>query len=109
LERTYLTVDTLDKYKKEKPGLNQLLELISEISEKSNKVKWLVTSRNETYIRNILDKGKTGTTLSLELNAVSMAGAIKSYIDHKMLDLAARFKRTYADYKNSILKEVRQV
>jgi hypothetical protein len=109
LERAYLAVDALDECKKEEPGLNQLLELISEMSEKSNKVKWLVTSRNETYIGDILDKGKTGTTLSLELNAVSVAGAVKSYIDHKMLDLAARFERTYADCENSILKEVRQV
>jgi hypothetical protein len=81
--------------------------LISEISKKSNKVKWLITSRNETYIKNILDKNKIETILSLELNAVSIAGAVKSYIDHKILDLAIRFERTYADYENSILKEVR--
>src|SRR5271155_2132846 len=60
LERAYLAVDALDECKKEEPGLNQLLELISEMSEKSNKVKWLVTSRKETYIGNILDKSKTG-------------------------------------------------
>jgi len=109
LERAYLAVDALDECKKEEPGLKQLLELISEMSEKNNKVKWLVTSRNETYIENILDKSKTRTRLSLELNADSVAGAVKSYIDHKMLDLAARFERTYADCGNSILEEVRQV
>jgi hypothetical protein len=109
LKRAYLVVDALDKCKKEEPGLKQLLELISEISKKNNKVKWLVISRNETYIKNILNKSKIRTRLSLELNADSIAGAIKSYIDHKMLDLAVRFERTYADYENSILEEVRQV
>ena len=109
LERAYLAVDALDECKKEEPGLKELLELISEISEKNNKVKWLVTSRNETYIENIVDKNKTRTSLSLELNADSVAGAVKSYIDYKMRDLAARFERTYADCENSTLEEVRQV
>ena len=109
LERAYLAVDALDECKMEEPGLKQLLELISEISEKNNKVKWLVTSRNETYIENILDKSKTRTRLSLELNANSVASAVKSYIDHKMLDLAVRFGRIYADCESNILEEVRQV
>ena len=109
LERAYLAVDALDECKKEEPGLKELLELISEISEKNNKVKWLVTSRNETYIENIVDKNKTRTSLSLELNADSVAGAVKFYIDYKMRDLAARFGRTYADCENSTLEEVRQV
>ena len=109
LERAYLAVDALDECKKEEPGLKELLELISEISEKNIKVKWLVTSRNETYIENIVDKNKTRTSLSLELNADSVAGAVKFYIDYKMRDLVARFGRTYADCENSTLEEVRQV
>ena len=50
LERAYLVIDALDECRKEEPGLTELLELISEISEENHKVKWLVTSRNETYI-----------------------------------------------------------
>ncbi len=108
LKRAFLVVDALDECKRGEPGLEQLLQLISETA-KNDKIKWLVTSRNETYIRNILDRTKTGGVLSLELNADSVADAVQYYIDHKMLDLVARFERTYTDCENSILEEVRQV
>ncbi len=39
LERAYLVVDALDECRREELGLPQLLELISEISGKNNKVK----------------------------------------------------------------------
>ena len=52
------------------------------MSATNEKVKWLVTNRNETYI---FDKSKTKTRLSLKLNAAFVAGAVESYIDHKML------------------------
>lgn len=109
LERAYLVVDALDECKKEEPGQTQLLELISEVADTNSKVKWLVTSRNQDHIGNILEKTKTAARLSLELNANSVTGAVNSYISHKMLDLAARFETTYRDSDDSILAEVQQV
>ena len=109
LERACLAIDALDECRKDEPGLHQLLEFISEMADKNNKVKWLVTSRNEPHIGNILDRTEKGARLSLELNAGSVTGAVNSYIDHKMLDLAARFKSTYVGSEDVILEEVRQV
>jgi hypothetical protein len=39
LERAYLMINALDKCKREEPGLPQLLELISKMLRKHNKVK----------------------------------------------------------------------
>ncbi len=108
LDRVYLAVDALDECRKEEPGLGQLLELISEVADNNSHVKWLVTSRNQSHIGSLLDKCDRGARLSLELNADSVAGAVSSYIDHKMLDLAARFEHTYRDCDESVLQEIKQ-
>jgi hypothetical protein len=95
-KRAYLVIDALDECRREEPGLPQLLELISEMSGKNGKVKWLVSSRNEPEIETVLEEHTARTRLSLELNAESMARAIDAYIDCKMLELAKRYQKAYA-------------
>ena len=96
LERAYLVIDALDECRREEPGLPQLLELISEMSGKNDKVKWLVSSRNEPEIEAVLEEHTVRTRLSLELNAESVAGAVDAYIDCKMSELAERYRKAYA-------------
>ncbi|KAI8625445.1 hypothetical protein F5Y19DRAFT_265094 [Xylariaceae sp. FL1651] len=100
LERAYLVIDALDECKKEEPGLQQLLDLISETSGKNDKVKWLVSSRNEPDIEAVLEKHTTKTWLCLELNAASVTGAVDAYIDHKMSELAEKYRKAYAKRKD---------
>ena len=96
LERTYLMIDALDECRREEPGLPQLLELISEMSGKNDKVKWLVSSRNEPEIEAVLEEHTARTRLSLKLNAESVAGAVDAYINCKMSELAKRYRKAYA-------------
>ena len=106
LERTYLVIDALDECKREEPGLLQLLKLISEISEKNDKVKWLVSSRNEPEIENVLEESMIRTRLSLELNAQSVGSAVKVYIDYKLSELAKRYQKDYATSEHEQIKGV---
>jgi hypothetical protein len=120
LERAYLVIDALDECRREEPGLLQLLELISEMSGKNDKVKWLVSSRNEPEIEAVLEEHTARTRLSLELNAKSVAGAVDAYINCKMSELAQRYRKAYAArnvpkiheklqrVKDDVAKELRQ-
>jgi hypothetical protein len=105
LSRVYLIVDALDECRNEEPGLSQLLQLISEVSETYDKVKWLVSSRNLRDIETILEETKTRTRLSLELNAKSVASAVEAYIDYKMSGLAERYRKAYAARKDPGIHE----
>jgi hypothetical protein len=87
LQRAFLVIDALDECKQEEPGVTELLELISESVEENDKVKWLVTSRNENYIERILDPSKVRSRLSLELETHAVTGAVNAYIRHKVEDL----------------------
>lgn len=104
LRRAYLVIDALDECKDEKeggqPGLSQLLQLISDISEANDKVKWLVSSRNISDIETSLEENKARTRLSLELNSMSVGTAVEAYINHKMTGLAERYRKKYAAQKN---------
>jgi hypothetical protein len=103
--RVYLIVDALDECRNEEPGLPQLLQLISEVSETHDKAKWLVSSRNLRDIETILEENKTRTRLSLELNAKSVAGAVDAYIDYKMAGLTERYRKAYAARKDPGIHE----
>lgn len=78
------------------------MELISETSAKNDKVKWLVSinSWNDPEIKAIIDKHTTAIRLSLELNAQSVAGAVKVYINYKMTELAERYREVYGFRKD---------
>ena len=124
LQRAVLVIDGLDEckeFKTSKPqaGLENLLELIVATVKKTDKVKWLVSSRNIDIINDaLLDKDQTddeqqrqsgdGGQLEgeqssdlartrkyecLEVNRKSMERALNSYIDGKVEKLGARYLR----------------
>jgi hypothetical protein len=128
LERAVLVVDGLDEckdFKTSQPqaGLESLLELIVATVKETDKVKWLVSSRNIDIINEaLLDKDQTddeqqrqsgdGGQLEgeqssdlartrkykcLEVNRKSMERALKSYIDAKVKSLGAKYLRKPKD------------
>lgn len=83
LEETYLVVDALDECIADLP---KLLDLIIHSSSLSNRVKWLLSSRNELHIEKKLVSISAQARLSLELkdNADQVAHAVDVYIDKKL-------------------------
>ncbi|KAK3937094.1 hypothetical protein QBC46DRAFT_393463 [Diplogelasinospora grovesii] len=86
LKATYLVIDALDECVVDLP---KLLDFIVRIS--SDRVKWLLTSRNETNIEKKLRSDDRRTRLSLELkaNAMQVSRAVDMYIDDKLSGLEA--------------------
>ncbi|KAM7210765.1 Heterokaryon incompatibility protein (HET) domain containing protein, partial [Rhypophila decipiens] len=84
LKTTYLFVDALDECIVDLP---KLLEFAVRIS--SDRVKWLLTSRNEITIERKLRSEDKRTRLSLELkqNAMQVSHAVDMYIDDKLSGL----------------------
>ncbi|KAF6787049.1 hypothetical protein CSOJ01_15319 [Colletotrichum sojae] len=82
LQGVCLLVDALDECS---TGLKQLLMLMTETS-RSTSAKWLVSSRNWSQIEEQLRP--VAQSLSLELNAESVAAAVKFYIKHEVKELA---------------------
>ena len=89
LPRVYLLVDALDECDSE--SLEIFLKLLS-ASELSSKVKWVVTSRNETKIIEH-HRSHPAHEISLESNSPHVSEAVKSFIDFKVRELAVR--KTY--------------
>ncbi|KJZ70285.1 hypothetical protein HIM_10329 [Hirsutella minnesotensis 3608] len=87
-------VDALDECDRTKPGLDELIQLISDSISRSDKVKWLVSSRPEI---DVLAKLKTlnadtrdiSETL-VELDAQRLADPVDAYIKHKLDTLRDR-------------------
>ncbi|RYP12752.1 hypothetical protein DL767_011135 [Monosporascus sp. MG133] len=73
-ETVYLAVDALDECE---DGLPDLLSLIRESSLQENRLKWIVTSRNQVNVDESL-------ALSLKLNSEAVVRAIEVYIAHKV-------------------------
>jgi hypothetical protein len=91
LPRVYLMVDALDEC--EPQSLRAFLSLLTQdMSGLSRKVKWVVTSRNERRISEHLQCARPGYDTSLELNSSHVSEAVKSFIDIKVRELAARKK-----------------
>ncbi|KJZ70605.1 hypothetical protein HIM_09993 [Hirsutella minnesotensis 3608] len=98
-------IDALDECDRTKPGLNELIQLISDSISRSDKVKWLVSSRPEI---DVLAKLKTlnadnrdiSETL-VELDAQRLADPVDAYIKHKLDTLRDR-----RGYDKSVLAEV---
>ena len=100
--RVYLLVDALDEC--DNQSLKDFLTLLSqERSASSRKIKWVVTSRNEPIIREILQCAHLGHDTSLELNSSHVSQAVESFINLKVNDLAAR-----KEYKDELQISVRQ-
>lgn len=83
LRMTYLVVDALDECIADLP---RLLDLIICTSSSSNRIKWLLSSRNELHIEQRLKSIDVQARLSLELkqNAEQVARAVEVYIDEKL-------------------------
>ena len=94
LGRVFFVIDALDECKRGEPGLAQLLNLITETA-KNDKVKWLLSSRNEPEIKTFLGKGMTNVQLSLEVNSVAVGNAVNAYIDRKVSDLGEKHRTDY--------------
>jgi hypothetical protein len=111
LSPVILVVDALDECDRAKPGLDELIDLISESLRRSDKVKWLLSSQPEIDVLSRL-KSLTGDLRNIsenlvELDAQRLARPVDAYIDHKLTALRGR-----DGYDASILaeisKEVRQ-
>ncbi|KAK4220598.1 NACHT domain-containing protein [Podospora fimiseda] len=89
LKMTYLIIDALDECVTDRP---QLLDLIAKRSSNSSRVKWIVSSRNWPEIKEQFGMATQKATLSLELNAESVAEAVNAYIRHKVSQLSNRKK-----------------
>ena len=84
LKLTYLVINALDEYIVDLP---RLLDFVVRIS--SNRVKWLLSSRNEITIKRKLGSNNRRTRLSLKLkaNAIQVSQAVSMYIKDKLSDL----------------------
>ncbi|GAB1312028.1 Beta transducin-like protein HET-E2C [Madurella fahalii] len=84
LKATYLVVDALDECVVDLP---KLLDLVVRVS--SDRVKWLLSSRNEITIERKLRSDDKRTRLNLELkaNAMQVSYAVNLYIDDKLSGL----------------------
>lgn len=94
LGRVYFVIDALDECKREEPGLVQLLNLITETA-KNDKVKWLLSSRNEPEIKPFLGKDTTNVQISLEVNSAAVENAVNAYIDSKVSALGEKYRTDY--------------
>jgi hypothetical protein len=86
LSPVYFAVDALDECDQTKPGLEELIQLISTSFTLSDKVKWLVSSRPVVGVHAKLKNRDTSRTL-VELDAQSLEGPVNAYIDHKLFTL----------------------
>ena len=100
LSTTYLMIDALDECVTDRP---KLLELIAKQSSGSSRVKWVVSSRNWPDIEAQLEPAGHKTSLSLELNAKSVAAAVKIFVHQKVGQLAKE-KRWKIEIQQAVLQ-----
>lgn len=102
LSTTYLIVDALDECVTD---LSKLLSFIAKQSSVSSRVKWIVSSRNWPDIEEELERAEHKTRLSLELNAGSVAAAVKIFIAQKTRQLA-QDKRYTPELEDKVLQHL---
>jgi hypothetical protein len=103
LGTTYMIIDALDECTIDR---TKLLEFIAQQSSTSNRVKWLVSSRNWPEIEVQLDRAGHKVKLSLELNAKSVAAAVDVFIQQKV-DQLAEEKRYKTEVRHAVLQHLR--
>ncbi|KAJ4864454.1 WD domain, g-beta repeat domain-containing protein [Trichoderma breve] len=91
LSPVLFVVDALDECNREKPGLNELLDLISKSIKRSDKVK----------LKNLTVSSPNNSENLVELDAQRLARPVDAYIDHKLTALRGR-----DGYDASILAEI---
>lgn len=80
--------------------LTEFLELIRQ-SSSSSAIKWLVSSRNEINVQDVLLNTEHKSVISLELNSESVSAAIKTYIYYQV-QLLSKEKRYQQNTTDSI-------
>ncbi|KAF2022778.1 NACHT-domain-containing protein [Setomelanomma holmii] len=100
LSATYLIINALDECATDLP---KLLSFIAKQSSASSRVKWVVSSRNWPDIEEELEQAEHKTRLSLELNAESVAAAVKIFVKQKMHELAQE-KRYTPEVEDKVLQ-----
>jgi hypothetical protein len=102
LSTTYLIIDALDECVTDQA---KLLRFIATQSSASSRVKWIVSSRNWPDIEEELERAEHKTRLSLELNAESVAAAVKVFIQQKVCQLAQE-KRYTPKVQSAVLQHL---
>lgn len=102
LSTTYLIIDALDECVIDLP---RLLAFIAKQSSASSRVKWIVSSRNWPEIEEELECAEHKMRLSLELNAESVAAAVKTFIQQKVSQLAQE-KRYMPEVEHAVLQHL---
>ncbi|KAF2028156.1 WD40 repeat-like protein [Setomelanomma holmii] len=100
LGKTYLVIDALDECVSDR---RKLLNFVATHSSKSDRVRWIASSRNWPDIEEQLAQAVQKSNLSLELNAESIATAVNIFIQHKVDQLAAE-KQYSPQLRNSVLQ-----
>lgn len=101
LTPVYLAVDALDECDRARPGLEDLIQLVSTSLKLSKQVKWLLSSRPEVDILAKLQCGspnlRTPNAL-IELDTESLERPVSAYIKHKLDELkGSPLGRTYTE------------
>jgi hypothetical protein len=87
LKCVHLMIDALDECR---DGRQELLDLIVETTATHREIKWVITSRNEYDIIELLDSATQVDPISLELNEASVSEAVNAFIQHKVDELAKK-------------------
>jgi hypothetical protein len=102
LRPTYLVIDALDECVTDLP---MLLDFVRNQSSVSYRVKWIVSSRNWPDIATQLEQAGHKVSLSLELDAESVAAAVAVFIQQKV-DQLAQEKQYKAEVQNAVLQHL---
>jgi hypothetical protein len=102
LRPTYLIIDALDECVTDRL---KLLSFIAKQSSASQRVKWIVSSRNWPEIEAQLEQAGHKVRLSLELNAKSVAAAVHFFIQQKVGQLAQE-KQYRAEVRHAVLQHL---
>jgi hypothetical protein len=102
LTTTYLVIDALDECVTDRM---KLLELVAKQSSMSDRVKWIVSSRNWPDIEGCLEQAGHKLRLSLELNAASVSTAVRAFINQRVSELAQQ-NRYNEQTQRAVLKHL---
>ena len=102
LSMTYLIIDALDECATDR---TKLLEFVAQQSSTSDRVKWIVSSRNWPDIEAQLERAGHKVKLSLELNAKSVAAAVAVFI-HRKVDQLAEEMQYKAEIRHAVLQHL---
>ncbi len=106
LSPVYFAVDALDECDQTKPGLEELMQLISISLTLSDKVKWLVSSRPWVCAHG-KPKNWNASRILVELDDQNLERPVNAYIDHKLSTLEG-IDGYDADTLAEVSNEIRQ-